>query len=117
MMLPVTVACDVDSPLFGELGAARVFAPQKGADERQVEVLDRGLRRLADAIRRDLGVDVSEIAGGGAAGGLRARLAAFVGRRLQPRAARPMAEDAAKAPLDGGGLPVTGGGSLCGSRP
>src|SRR5258708_12425061 len=98
MMLPVTVACDVDSPLFGELGAARVFAPQKGADERQVEVLDRGLRRLADAIRRDLGVDVSEIAGGGAAGGLGTGLAAFVGGRPPPRAACLIAHTPLQAP-------------------
>jgi glycerate kinase len=69
MMLPVTVACDVDNVLFGEAGAAAVYAPQKGADESQVKVLDRGLRRLAEVIGRDLGVDVAAVPGAGAAGG------------------------------------------------
>jgi glycerate kinase len=114
MMLPLTVACDVDSPLFGELGAARIFAPQKGADVRQVEILDEGLRRLAATIRRDLGVDISDLAGGGAAGGLGAGLAAFVGGRLQPGAAWLMGKIALKARLAGADLLVTGEGRLDG---
>lgn len=73
------VACDVQNPLTGPEGAASVYGPQKGANATQVALLDDGLRRLAELIRRDLGVDVENIAGAGAAGGLGAGLVAFAG--------------------------------------
>jgi glycerate kinase len=79
----ILVASDVQNPLTGPDGAARVFGPQKGATPEQVERLERGLRRLAECIRRDLGVDVERLPGGGAAGGLGAALVAFLGARLQ----------------------------------
>jgi glycerate kinase len=60
----VLLLCDVDAPLFGSAGAAAVFAPQKGADPAQVEILDAALRHWA----RLLGGDPS-VAGSGAAGG------------------------------------------------
>lgn len=72
-----TVMCDITNPLYGENGAAYVFAPQKGADKTMVERLDSGLRHLADLINRDLGIDVSNLAGGGAAGGMGAGMYAF----------------------------------------
>lgn len=74
---PVTVLCDVDNPLLGERGAARVFGPQKGANPEMVEQLERGLSRLADVIERDLDKDVRHVAGAGAAGGLGAGALAF----------------------------------------
>lgn len=74
---PVTVLCDVDNPLLGERGAARVFGPQKGANPEMVELLERGLSRLADVIERDLDKDVRHVAGAGAAGGLGAGALAF----------------------------------------
>jgi glycerate kinase len=80
----IEVACDVDNPLFGRRGAAFVYAPQKGASPRMVRDLDRGLRRLAGVIRRDLGMVVDRMPGAGAAGGLGAGLTAFLGARLQP---------------------------------
>ena len=61
--------CDVQNPLLGEEGAARVYAPQKGATPEQVEALEEGLCHLADIVKRDLGVDITSIQGGGAAGG------------------------------------------------
>ena len=63
------VVCDVDNPLLGPRGAARVFAPQKGASPEQVETLEAGLANLADVIERSLVVDVRNLPGGGAAGG------------------------------------------------
>ena len=78
----IAVACDVDNPLCGPRGASAVFGPQKGATPAQVEQLDRGLARLAAVIRRDLGADVAELPGAGAAGGLGAGLVAFAGGRL-----------------------------------
>ncbi|MBQ7545538.1 MAG: glycerate kinase [Clostridia bacterium] len=79
----IIAMCDIDNPLFGENGAAYVFAPQKGADEPAVWTLDAGLRHTANRIRRDLSVDVSVLSGGGAAGGLGAGLYAFCGARLR----------------------------------
>jgi len=51
----VFVASDVENPLLGDSGAARVFAPQKGAGPEDVELLERNLSHLADIIERDLG--------------------------------------------------------------
>lgn len=77
------VACDVDNPLCGEKGASRVFGPQKGAVPEMVSVLDSNLKHFAQIIRRDLSMDVADIAGAGAAGGLGAGLIAFCGAKLQ----------------------------------
>ena len=75
--------CDVENPLYGENGAAYVFAPQKGADEEMVRLLDAGLRHYAKKIKEFLGVDVSDIKGGGAAGGMAAGLFAFFGAKIK----------------------------------
>jgi len=80
----VEVACDVDNPLTGPRGAARVYGPQKGATPAMVRQLDAGLRQLAAVLRRDVGVDVGSAPGAGAAGGLGAGLMAFAGGRLRP---------------------------------
>jgi glycerate 2-kinase len=79
----ITIACDVENPLCGPRGAARVFGPQKGATPEMVEILDRNLRHLAALIKRDLGIDVMRIAGGGAAGGLGVGLIAFAKAKLK----------------------------------
>jgi glycerate 2-kinase len=79
---PVEVLCDVRNPLNGPAGAARVYAPQKGADERGVDLLERGLLKLAAVVERKLCLEIGELAGGGAAGGLAAGAVAFMGARL-----------------------------------
>ncbi len=79
----ILVMCDIDNPMYGEQGAAYIFAPQKGADAEMVKRLDAGLRHLALRIREDLGQDVDTLAGGGAAGAMGAGMAAFFGARLQ----------------------------------
>lgn len=78
----VEVLCDVDHPLLGPSGAARVFGPQKGATPEMVERLEAGLANLADVIERDLGRDVRSLAGAGAAGGLGAGAVAFLDATL-----------------------------------
>ncbi len=80
----VKVACDVDNPLYGPHGAAHVYGPQKGATMTEILRLDEGLRRLAAAIKNDLGLDIAKTAGSGAAGGLGGGLMAFAGARLAP---------------------------------
>jgi glycerate kinase len=82
--VPIDIACDVDSPLLGPLGAARVFAPQKGASPEAVQKLEVGLTRLAELIQRDFGRDVKSVASGGAAGGIAAGLYGVLGARLLP---------------------------------
>ena len=74
--------CDVDNPLCGRLGASAVFAPQKGADEDMVKLLDEGLAHLAKVIKRDLHIEVKDIKGAGAAGGLGAGSIAFLQSKL-----------------------------------
>ena len=80
----VEIASDVDNPLYGKRGAAYVYAPQKGADPEMVEILDEGLKNYAEVVARDLGKDIADLPGAGAAGGLGAGLAAFAGGRLKP---------------------------------
>ena len=78
------VACDVNNPLYGPYGAARIYGPQKGATHSMVEALDRNLEHLALVIKRDLKKEVSTLPGGGAAGGTGAGLVAFCGATLEP---------------------------------
>lgn len=80
--ISLTVMCDIDNPLAGPNGAARVFGPQKGADPQTVEMLDGGLRHVAGLIARD-GIDIAEVPGAGAAGGLAGGLMALCGAELQ----------------------------------
>lgn len=77
----IVVACDVDNPLTGDQGAAKIYAAQKGASAEQIVLLDRGLVNLADIVMRDLSIDI-EVARAGAAGGLAAGLVAFAGASL-----------------------------------
>jgi glycerate 2-kinase len=76
----LVVACDVTTR-FGD--AATVFGPQKGATSAQVIELGRRLVEVAERYRRETGVDVTAIPGGGAAGGLAGGLVAL-GARIEP---------------------------------
>ncbi len=107
----VVVASDVDNPLTGPHGAARVYAPQKGASPEDVAVLDAGLVRLAEVLRRDLGVDVAA-AGAGAAGGVGAGALAFLGARLTPGIDLLLDLVGFDDALAGSDLVVTGEGSV-----
>lgn len=78
----IKVLCDVTSPLYGAEGAAYVFAPQKGADENMVKILDDGLRNLSEVTKNTIGADNSSLKGAGAAGGLGFALVSFLGGEL-----------------------------------
>lgn len=80
----LTIMCDIDNPFCGPRGAAAIFAPQKGADADLVELLDRNLGHLAEVIKRDLGKEIRDMPGSGAAGGMGGGMAAFFGGRLRP---------------------------------
>ncbi|WP_430333066.1 glycerate kinase family protein [Rhodococcus sp. ACT016] len=75
--IDLVAATDVEHPLLGEHGAARIFGPQKGADEATVEVLEKRNAAWADELRAACGRDVADLAGAGAAGGLGAALLAL----------------------------------------
>ena len=78
-----TVACDVDTPFCGKKGAAYVFAPQKGADEEMVKLLDEGMYNYAGVIKEKYGIDIVPMSGAGAAGGLGGGFKALLGASLK----------------------------------
>lgn len=80
----IEVACDVDNPLTGSKGAARVYGKQKGATPQQIRQLDKNLKHFTRIVQRDLGIDVDRVPGAGAAGGMGAGLMAFLGATLRP---------------------------------
>lgn len=81
--VPKETMCDIDNPFYGENGAAYVYAPQKGADEECVKELDAGLMHIAEVMKRDLKLDVQNIPGAGAAGGMGGGSAAFFNAPLR----------------------------------
>lgn len=79
---------DVLNPICGASGAARIFAPQKGASQEEVEILDRSLAHFAKILSGLCGKDLSEMAGGGAAGGLSLAFVGVLGARIESGAAK-----------------------------
>lgn len=79
----IIIASDVTNPLTGPKGASVVFGPQKGATPAMVEELDKALVHYAEVIEQDLGLEIKEQHGAGAAGGLGAGLLAFTGAKMQ----------------------------------
>ncbi len=110
--LPVRALCDVNNPLLGERGAARVFGPQKGAGPELVEHLEEGLANLARRCEEDLGRNITELPGGGAAGGLGAGVAAFLGGKLVPGIDYVLEQARFESKLDGCALAITGEGAF-----
>ena len=78
------VACDVTNKLCGKEGASYIYGPQKGASAEDVKILDKNLLHIGNLIEKDLGLNVLDIKGGGAAGGLGAGMVAFFGAKLRP---------------------------------
>ncbi|ENZ02102.1 glycerate kinase [Clostridium thermobutyricum] len=77
------IACDVTNPLVGELGASKIFAKQKGANEEEIELLEKGLNNLGNIIKNQFGKYVLNIEGGGAAGGLGIAFMFFMNAKLK----------------------------------
>lgn len=105
------IAVDVRNPLYGNLGAAHVFAPQKGADPDAVELLDAGLRNWASVLRTATGRDVN-VPGAGAAGGFPASFLAFTDATLEGGFALVAGLTGLAAQLSEADLVITGEGSL-----
>jgi len=104
------VATDVDNPLVGPNGASAVYGPQKGASPEDVAELDEALRHFAAVVHRDLGIDLREVPGAGAAGGLGGGLVAFLGARLRPGVDVVMEAVHVQERLEGIDVAVTGEG-------
>lgn len=77
-----TAACDVDTTFYGESGATHIFAPQKGASERDIEILERGMKSFSDIILREFGISLGSVNGSGAAGGAGGALQVLLGAKL-----------------------------------
>lgn len=74
----IKMICDVSNSFCGTNGAAYVFAPQKGASAEEVKVLDAGLRHVAEVMQKQLSIDISDLEGAGAAGGMSGTFMAFL---------------------------------------
>lgn len=111
-IVPVEVLCDVNNPLCGQHGAARVFGPQKGATPEMVERLETGLSHLADIVRTQLGVDIKDVPGAGAAGGLAAGAIAFMDGSIVSGIETVMEHSNLEAELKSADWVITGEGSF-----
>lgn len=109
---PVEVLCDVDNPLCGEHGAARVYAGQKGAGPQMIEQLEKCLAHLAALVRRNLQRDIDNVPGAGAAGGLAAGALAFMNATLVSGIETVMVRSNLKAELESADWVITGEGSF-----
>ncbi|MGH8610348.1 MAG: glycerate kinase [Gammaproteobacteria bacterium] len=79
----IVIACDVNNPLYGPRGAARVFGPQKGASPAMVKLLDDNLKHFGTLLQKTFEKDIAKLPGAGAAGGLGAGLVAFAGAKMK----------------------------------
>lgn len=104
--------CDIDNPLYGEKGAAHIFAPQKGADKDMVLALDEKLKYLAGLSAEILGRDYSGYKGAGAAGGMGFGVCAFLGGRLLPGVNVILDEIDFDNQIKGADLIITGEGRI-----
>ncbi len=110
-LVPVEVLCDVDNPLCGEHGAAKVYAPQKGATPEMVEQLENGLAHLAELVRKQLQRDIN-VPGAGAAGGLAAGAIAFMNAAVVSGIETVMARSNIHAEIESADWVITGEGSF-----
>ena len=104
------LASDVTNPLCGENGAAHVFAPQKGADAKMVQMLDDRARKFAEVSSRHFGYDRSEAPGAGAAGGLGYAFLQYFNAEARPGAELLLDEIGFDALIQNADLVITGEG-------
>ena len=108
--IPVDVLCDVDNPLCGAHGAARVYGPQKGATAQMVETLDFALAHLAALASSQLGVNIRDLPGAGAAGGLAGGAVAFMEARLVSGIETVMTQSGLRSEVSDADWVITGEG-------
>lgn len=106
------IASDVQNVLFGYQGAAYVYAPQKGANNKQVELLDKGLRNFAAVVKNQTRKNVAAIPGSGAAGGIAAGLMAFFDVEMRKGIELIIDAGRVEEQLSGADLIITGEGKI-----
>ncbi len=111
-VVPIEVLCDVNNPLLGQNGAAKVFAPQKGASRADVVILEVALVHVSELIREQLQIDVQNTPGTGAAGGLAAGAIAFLNARLKSGIDTVMQENGLAGAVQAADWVITGEGSF-----
>ena len=108
-----SIACDVTNPLVGELGCSRVFAPQKGAYEEMVEIMDGYMKNYADVVERSAeGKSDRNTPGAGAAGGLGYAFLMFLGGKLMPGIDIVLSEIGLEADVEWADTVITGEGRI-----
>ena len=105
-------ACDVDNPLCGPKGASAVYGPQKGASEKDVITLDNGLNHFAQIVEQQLRIDVKDVPGSGAAGGLGAGVMIFLNARLERGITIVTRTTQLEEKMTGADLVITGEGRI-----
>lgn len=110
--IKIIIASDVENPALGNKGAARIFAPQKGADEAEVALLERGLAHCFTLIHEQHGIDVRTVKGGGAAGAFAAGLMAFLRCQLVPGIELVLERNRFREQLADAALVITGEGNI-----
>ncbi len=108
----ITVACDVNNPLLGELGAVAIFSPQKGAGPSEQRILEAALTRFSDQVTAELGRDDTGLPGAGAAGGVGYAAQAVLGARMRPGVELVLDLMDFENLCEGAALVITGEGSL-----
>lgn len=108
----IEVLCDVNNPLCGENGAAKIYGPQKGASIEQTEILDASLSHFADVASQTLNVDYRHTPGAGAAGGLGFGLMSFCGAKLVSGIDKVLSLADFDAKLESADLVLTAEGSI-----
>ncbi|MGB9682433.1 MAG: glycerate kinase [bacterium] len=108
----VVVMADVKNPLCGPEGASYIYGPQKGGDRNLIEKLDKALYNFSCVVKRDLGKDILDIPGSGAAGGLGGGLIAFLDAKLKPGIEVVMEILKVESSLEGVDLVISGEGKI-----
>jgi glycerate 2-kinase len=108
----IEIACDVRNPLTGPAGASAVYGPQKGASPSDVRTLDGALRHFAGVVEKTVGVDIADVPGAGAAGGVGAGFLGLAHATLRPGAELVLDVLNFSRRLTGASLVVTGEGRL-----
>ncbi|GLU42945.1 glycerate kinase [Allomuricauda sp. NBRC 101325] len=110
----IEVACDVTNPFYGNQGAAHVYGPQKGASVEEVAILDQGLKHFARVLHSTFNIDVQQIQGAGAAGGLGGGAVVFLNAELVSGVDLVMEMAQFEQVLKGADWVITGEGQLDG---
>lgn len=110
--IKITVLYDVNNILYGKTGAAHVYSMQKGANNTDVKILDKGLKNFSEVIKRQMNTDISEIKGGGAAGGFAGGAYALLNAKLQSGSGTLLRSANFDTIIKDAGLIITGEGKF-----